>query len=685
MQRLLQGPAAGGPTSSPAGELPPCPEPPGHSASTQGPPSSPGAPRSPGRKKKLTAGAKKAWRAGAPAPVPPQPGSPLLLEARPGEGPCPAESRIPLAAALLGKGLAGAAAELKAGARLNELGPDSAQAPDPMQVPQQDLSTPAPMTEQGRDVEGVPPRAELHTVSTPAQEAQPKVALSTPSSKPQPVVALSTLNSKPDPDLALPTPGSKTNPDVGLSTPGSKLQTEVALSTSNSKPNPDVGLSTPSSKPDPDLAPSTSISKPNPDLAPSTSGSKPQSELAPSTPSSKLNLDMALSTPISMDKPEVDSTVPVLVAIPHKNVPHPASQALPDLGVSTPGPRVAVAAPCWPSIPRAAPDVGGPEPARTAELAPSPVRSSQGHQAEPQAEPPAGPAQVPRKKKVRFSVAEPSPEEPGPGEAQGPPLPAAVQPLAPRTAVGGRGGPGAWDAVAVAPWTLQPRVHGQLPPPASSSLRGSRPGSSFALTVPEVYDFLFCDTIEEEAEDAEEAAAHQALADVQWPDTCEFFFWDCQAQRSRPRGGCSQDPAPLPGDAVPISIPEAYEHFFGEEGWSGELEPAALRQLQAVEPSPSGPQHVGPGVEPSPAAAQEPGPAVRWAGGPRGPLPSFTFSQNDMCLVFVAFATWAVRTSDLHAPDAWKTVLLANIGTISAIRYFRRQVEGGRPGPGPSS
>uniref|UniRef100_A0A8D2HWV5 PPARGC1 and ESRR induced regulator, muscle 1 n=2 Tax=Marmotini TaxID=337730 RepID=A0A8D2HWV5_UROPR len=49
-----------------------------------------------------------------------------------------------------------------------------------------------------------------------------------------------------------------------------------------------------------------------------------------------------------------------------------------------------------------------------------------------------------------------------------------------------------------------------------------------------------------------------------------------------------------------------------------------------------------------------------------------------MCLVFVAFATWAVRTSDLHTPDAWKTVLLANLGTISAIRYFRRRVRRGR-------
>uniref|UniRef100_A0A8C8SMW1 Synaptoporin n=1 Tax=Pelusios castaneus TaxID=367368 RepID=A0A8C8SMW1_9SAUR len=45
-----------------------------------------------------------------------------------------------------------------------------------------------------------------------------------------------------------------------------------------------------------------------------------------------------------------------------------------------------------------------------------------------------------------------------------------------------------------------------------------------------------------------------------------------------------------------------------------------------------------------------------------------------MCLVFIAFASWAVKTSDLQAPDAWKTVCLANFGTLSAIRYFRRQV-----------
>lgn len=60
-------------------------------------------------------------------------------------------------------------------------------------------------------------------------------------------------------------------------------------------------------------------------------------------------------------------------------------------------------------------------------------------------------------------------------------------------------------------------------------------------------------------------------------------------------------------------------------------------------------------------------------GEPWGPLTSFTFSQKDMCLVFVAFATWAVRTSDLHTPDAWKTGLGA-LGGVGLVP--RSQVEG---------
>lgn len=215
------------------------------------------------------------------------------------------------------------------------------------------------------------------------------------------------------------------------------------------------------------------------------------------------------------------------------------------------------------------------------------------------------------------------------------------------------------------------------------------------MTVPEAYEFFFCDTIEEEDEDAEEAAeAGQAPAQAQWPEVCEFFFRDSQAPRSRHRRGQSPapppqatpGPAPLPGDPMPISIPEVYEHFLGEDRLGDVPGLAAPLQRQDAETPTSAPQGAEPGPPPgsSPATAEQLGLVLRPAEKPWGPLTPLTFSQNDMCLVFVAFATWAVRTSDLHTPDAWKTVLLANIGTISAIRYFRRQARHGRHGPSPS-
>ncbi|XP_076964202.1 uncharacterized protein LOC143640185 isoform X2 [Callospermophilus lateralis] len=64
------------------------------------------------------------------------------------------------------------------------------------------------------------------------------------------------------------------------------------------------------------------------------------------------------------------------------------------------------------------------------------------------------------------------------------------------------------------------------------------------------------------------------------------------------------------------------------------------------------------------------------------PLASPPFSQNDMCLVFVAFATWAVRTSDLHTPDAWKT----GVGLWGQREFVPRSQKEGLPcsaSPGP--
>lgn len=145
------------------------------------------------------------------------------------------------------------------------------------------------------------------------------------------------------------------------------------------------------------------------------------------------------------------------------------------------------------------------------------------------------------------------------------------------------------------------------------------------MTLPEAYDFFFCDTIEEEDEEAEGAAeAAQAPAEVQWPDVCEFFFQDSQIQRSRHQEGRSQAPplqagpvpAPPPGDPMPISIPEAYEHFLEEDRSGGTLGPAALLQTQVTEPPRSVLWGVGTGAPPesSPATVEQLTLAIREAG-----------------------------------------------------------------------
>nr|XP_008529839.1 PREDICTED: PGC-1 and ERR-induced regulator in muscle protein 1-like [Equus przewalskii]XP_008529840.1 PREDICTED: PGC-1 and ERR-induced regulator in muscle protein 1-like [Equus przewalskii] len=668
MQRLLQGPAPRGPAPSPPGEPPQSPESPGRSTAPQRPPGSPGAPpRSPSRKKRRPAGTKVGGRSGAAGSAPTQPGCLLLTEPRPEEGLGLAGSR--------GKGLSTGIAECTAGAGQDELGSESAGTPEQVtkQGPGLDLSTPVPTTQQGTDLLRMTPRAGVHTVTTSAHKARLDVSMVKSD------VALSTPVSKPQPDTTLSTSASKPQPKMPLSTPASKSQLDTTLSTLASKPQLDMPLSTPASKLQPDTTLSTPASKPQPDTPLSTLASKPR-------------LDVDLPTPGPVVKPEVDSSTPVSKAIPCTALPPLVSKAQCDVDVSIPA-----------ALPQAEPDVV--EVAPAVELGLTPVVSPGGQRERPRGEPPAGapghrsgeppigPVQSAKKKKVRFSMAVSSPsEEPGSGEALGPPSPATARSSAPRMAAGGRGGPGAWDAVAVGPRPLQPRVLKLLPPPASSALEWPEPRSCFAVTLPEAYEFFFCDTIEEEDEDTVEAAeAGQAAAEVQWPDVCEFFFQDLQAQRSEhpvgrslaPPPPAKPMPAPPPGDPMPISIPEAYDHFLGEDRVDSMLGPAALLQLQATENPRSVPHGVGPGTppEPCPATAEQLNLAVRQAGEPWGPLTSFTFSQNDMCLVFVAFATWAVRTSDLHTPDAWKTVLLANIGTISAIRYFRGQVRRGRRSP----
>ncbi|XP_070259921.1 PGC-1 and ERR-induced regulator in muscle protein 1 isoform X2 [Myotis yumanensis] len=698
MQRLLQGPAPRDPGPRPPGEPPPSPEspgrsplpqrPPGSSPLPQRPPGSPGAPpRSPSRKKRRAAGAKGGGRSSAAgsAPTPPL-GSPLLSAARPDEVRGPAGSR--------GKGPSAGSAERTSGAGQDERGLESAGAPEQVARPGLDLSTPVLTTEQGSDPLSMTPRAGPHAVATPAPEPGPDFsmaksdpALSTPTSKPQPDTTPSTPACEPHSDTAPSTSASKPQPDTTPSTPACEPHSDTAPSTSASKPHPDTAPSTPASEPLPDMAPSTPASEPLPDMAPSTPASEPHPDTAPSTPASEPHPDTAPSTPACQPRLDVALPPPGRKVELQVDSSAPALKAECDEGAPTLGP-----------VPQAGPDSVEAKGAPQAKLDLGSVVSSGGHQEKPRGEPSAGapghpsgeppPGPVPaKKKKVRFSVSEPSPKEPGSEEATRPLSPATGWPSAPRTATGGRGGPGAWDAVAVGPRLPQPRILKHLPPPAASAAGGPGYKSCFAVTVPEAYEFFFCDTIEEEDEEAEEAEA--GGAQVQWPEVCEFFFRDSRAKRSVPAPAPAPEdkpvPAPLPGDPMPISFPEAYEHFLGEDRLEGVLGPAALLQPQAREAPTPGPQGVqpDPAPEPSPVATEQLDLVLRQAGEPWGPLTSFTFSQKDMCLVFVAFATWAVRTSDLHTPDAWKTVLLANIGTISAIRYFRRQVRLGRRSPSP--
>lgn len=651
MQRLLQGPAPNSPSKPPHN-----PESPGHSAIPQSPPDNPEAsPRNPGRKKRRAVGAKGTKYSGSMDSHAIQMSSPPLTETRPKED---LMSGTLMAKAQQDKPQSDSTGAAEHGSSISE------------QMDRQDSgldrSKPILITEQDTDQIRKTSRAVLHVVSKPVQEVHPDISMATPNksthaSKPQPNVALSQPASKPQSDTVSST--HPFTPDMTLSTLAFKCQPNTNQSTPASEP--DMALSIPASMSQLDKAEFASAHTPGLHVDLSAAGSEIKPEVSPSMPAS---VDVfCTDLPHSISKTESKESMPIPI-MPSLSPLSQTEVAMVDTGMTVP-PGGNIVKP-----------VG---------------QFSAGSSGYSSGEPCLGPVQAPKKKKVRFSMAIPSHEESGSGGPTGSSFLTPDRPPAPRTAAGSRGGSAAWDAVAVGPRLPQPRILKHLPPPVSSVSAEAEPGSCFAVTLPEAYEFFFCDTIEEEDEDVEdEEAASQALDEVQWPDTCEFFFRDSRAQRSRcqrghslvsaPRAGTV---APVPsGDLVPISIPEVYEHFFTEEGFGNRQPPDTHIQMQTSELS----REVGPETSSKPisSTAEHLSLTIRRAGELRSPLTSFTFSQNDMCLVFVAFATWAVRTSDLHAPDAWKTVLLANIGTISAIRYFRRQVgrgHNGKPRPGSSS
>ncbi|KAF1456317.1 PGC-1 and ERR-induced regulator in muscle protein 1, partial [Pygoscelis antarcticus] len=266
----------------------------------------------------------------------------------------------------------------------------------------------------------------------------------------------------------------------------------------------------------------------------------------------------------------------------------------------------------------------------------------------------------------------------------------------------------------------------ELGPPCFAAEASAR-ADTLDVTWPEMYDYLFCDSQGEEEGmgNSIEGEKTPLEREISLPELYEYFFNEPEGNRKKVKGKdrkrkkfSSLDHAPLQNedpdsapvkDSLVISVPEVYEHFFPDRpgnrvGWTGifSITPASevKKAVGALKSLLQRPMHLIRGQAPGPQALVRRGSgeklplvplaplgrgqvrpegldmALALTGRPEAPL---ALTHKDMCLVFCAFASWAVKTSDLQAPDAWKTMFLASFGTLSAIRYFRRQVREGHP------
>ncbi|NWI49007.1 PERM1 protein, partial [Calyptomena viridis] len=254
----------------------------------------------------------------------------------------------------------------------------------------------------------------------------------------------------------------------------------------------------------------------------------------------------------------------------------------------------------------------------------------------------------------------------------------------------------------------------------------SASSNTLDVTWPEMYEYLFCDSQEEEEVGISVEGRRSPLErEISWPELYEYFFNEPEGKRKKVKGKDrkrkkfssldhtqlqNEDPSSAAvQDSVIISVPEVYEHTFPERprnrmGWGGifSIPPASevKKAVGALKSLLQRQMHHVRGQAPASQALVRRGSGEKLALIPLAPLgrgqvwpegedmalalrgtadDPRVLTHKDMCLVFCAFASWAVKTSDLQAPDAWKTMFLASFGTLSAIRYFRRQVREGHP------
>ncbi|NWR72668.1 PERM1 protein, partial [Centropus unirufus] len=242
---------------------------------------------------------------------------------------------------------------------------------------------------------------------------------------------------------------------------------------------------------------------------------------------------------------------------------------------------------------------------------------------------------------------------------------------------------------------------GELGPPCFAAGASAR-ADTLDVTWPEMYDYLFCDSQGEEEgmENSVEGQRTPLEREISLPELYDYFFCEPEGKRKKVKGKDrkrkkfgslddaqlqteDRDSAPVK-DSLVISVPEVYEHFFPDgprnrAGWRGifSITPASevkkamgalksllqrpMRFVRGQAPAPQALLRRGSGeklalVPLAPLGRGQAQPGVDMAlaltGRPEAPL---TLTHKDMCLVFCAFASWAVKTSDLQAPDAWKT------------------------------
>ncbi|NXF76707.1 PERM1 protein, partial [Sclerurus mexicanus] len=272
------------------------------------------------------------------------------------------------------------------------------------------------------------------------------------------------------------------------------------------------------------------------------------------------------------------------------------------------------------------------------------------------------------------------------------------------------------------PWEPAPEMPRKLSPPCFVDGASAR-SNTLDVTWPEMYDYLFCDSQEEEEEmgSSVEGRRSPLQREISWPELYEYFFNEPEGNRKKVKSKDrkrkkfssldhaqlqNEDPSSAPvKDTVIISVPEVYEHTFPERprnrmGWRGifSITPASevKKAVGALKSLLQRQIHLVRGQAPASQALVRRGSGEMLALVPLAPQvwpegedmalalrgtaeDPRALTHKDMCLVFCAFASWAVKTSDLQAPDAWKTMFLASFGTLSAIRYFRRQVREGHP------